>query len=805
MSIFDKIGNPKSTSALSQPVEVPRMDSESSEFVDCVYGCSETYLTDASESKLIEEDAVLVNWSLDTELDRYKKEDIFSDVVENKSVDSDCLEMNCNTLDDDCKETNGHRKKTGTDEDSQLEYHSAEEQDYSDHSLPFDKLKTLAPNPQIMQIERLHDETKFTEDTDEKMHTTNLETSRISVRNNQLIEEDREITSSTINESNFMCTDLKIPSPFKNAATHFSVNQVVDVCSDFRACFMTSRATSAGLPVVSRSSNTVITLMNRKWPNEICKSVACNTDLPYKYKPREEMDSKMALNKALEKHFVDDIAKANGNVLIKDSQELKEKLDVKEKVVKNSGRIIQHSEEVEDNFPSKCCQNTFQRAVNAELNLLKIYYYLCHQHCWKIYEYVKEERKFCDSDFDKTELDFAFLSDFEDLKAKYMRMREKVIGGVPLDELPPLSTESKLKPFFSSFVPSKLLKEECHIFPGEKSNLDFQGGNNAGISTGLKRTPSKMPSFPENCSSNSNSSSKDVGVVNLNLKRDIKPFDNTVYIKSQEIPEDWFDAKENLTVVDFSEVCGTEVEQVQLRAAHKTEMTALESSEKEPKQKYFLHVGGLGPSVSQADLMTHFQKYQTSEVFIYNSGNNYRYATLSFKKAKDAKMAVQEMNGKTINGKSVNVRFTKTSTENVSPLVHKLPKKNIDTRMPSLETTSSFKESSSMLETLGSGPEPKKNFILVNQKVAGKDLKQVKSQVFPLTTGMFMPPNNLNLSSFTKLIKKLEELHPKSSRDSIINALQEVRTKKGFLNGLPINTIVEMTSLVLKDRASKHE
>ncbi|XP_028924119.1 RNA-binding protein 44 isoform X4 [Ornithorhynchus anatinus] len=713
MSIFDKIGNPKSTSALSQPVEVPRMDSESSEFVDCVYGCSETYLTDASESKLIEEDAVLVNWSLDTELDRYKKEDIFSDVVENKSVDSDCLEMNCNTLDDDCKETNGHRKKTGTDEDSQLEYHSAEEQDYSDHSLPFDKLKTLAPNPQIMQIERLHDETKFTEDTDEKMHTTNLETSRISVRNNQLIEEDREITSSTINESNFMCTDLKIPSPFKNAATHFSVNQ--------------------------------------------------------------------------------------------DSQELKEKLDVKEKVVKNSGRIIQHSEEVEDNFPSKCCQNTFQRAVNAELNLLKIYYYLCHQHCWKIYEYVKEERKFCDSDFDKTELDFAFLSDFEDLKAKYMRMREKVIGGVPLDELPPLSTESKLKPFFSSFVPSKLLKEECHIFPGEKSNLDFQGGNNAGISTGLKRTPSKMPSFPENCSSNSNSSSKDVGVVNLNLKRDIKPFDNTVYIKSQEIPEDWFDAKENLTVVDFSEVCGTEVEQVQLRAAHKTEMTALESSEKEPKQKYFLHVGGLGPSVSQADLMTHFQKYQTSEVFIYNSGNNYRYATLSFKKAKDAKMAVQEMNGKTINGKSVNVRFTKTSTENVSPLVHKLPKKNIDTRMPSLETTSSFKESSSMLETLGSGPEPKKNFILVNQKVAGKDLKQVKSQVFPLTTGMFMPPNNLNLSSFTKLIKKLEELHPKSSRDSIINALQEVRTKKGFLNGLPINTIVEMTSLVLKDRASKHE
>ncbi|XP_038605249.1 RNA-binding protein 44 [Tachyglossus aculeatus] len=802
MSIFDKIENPQSTSAPCQPAEVPRMDSESSEFVDYVYCCSETYLTEASESQLSEEDALLVNWSLDTELDRYRKENISSDVVENKSVKSDYLEKSCNTSDNDCKETDGHRKKSGTGEDSQLEYHSAEEQDYSGHSSPSDKLKTLAPNPEIMQIEKSHDETKFTEDTDEKMHATNLETSRISVRNNQLIEDDREVTGSTTNESNFVRIDLKFPSSLKYAAPHFSVNQEVDVCSDFRACFMTSRATSAGLPVVSRSSNTVITMMNRKWP-EIRKSVACNTDLPYEYKPREDMDSKMTLTKALEKHFVDDIAKAKENLLIKDSQELKEKLDVKEEVMKNSERIIQHSEEIEENVPSECCQNTFQRAVNAELNLLKIYYYLCRQHCWKIYECVKEERKFCDSDFDKTELDFAFLSDSEDLKAKYMRMREKVISGVPLDELPPLSTESKLKPFFSSFVPSKLLKEESHIFTGEKSNLDFQGGNNAEISTGLKRTPSKMPSFPENCPSNSNSSPKDVGVVNL--KRDMKLFDNTVYIKSQEIPEDWFDAKENLTVVDFSEVCGTEVEQVQLRAAHTTEMTTLESSGREPKQKYFLHVGGLGPSVSQADLMTHFQKYQASEVFIYNSGNNYRYATLSFKKAKDAKMAVQEMNGKTINGKSVNVCFAKTSKENASPLVHKLPKKNINTRMPSQETTSAFKESSSMLEPLGSGPEQKKNFFPVNQKVAGKYLKPVKSQVFPLTTGMFMPPNNLNLSSFTKLIKKLEELHPNSSRDSIINALQEVRTKNGFLNGLPINTIVEMTSLVLKDRASKHE
>lgn len=42
-----------------------------------------------------------------------------------------------------------------------------------------------------------------------------------------------------------------------------------------------------------------------------------------------------------------------------------------------------------------------------------------------------------------------------------------------------------------------------------------------------------------------------------------------------------------------------------------------------------------------------------------------------------------------------------------------------------------------------------------------------------------------------------------SHRDHIIDALQEVRINhKGFLNGLSINTIVDMTSSVLKNSAS---
>ncbi|NXF54739.1 RBM44 protein, partial [Oceanites oceanicus] len=62
----------------------------------------------------------------------------------------------------------------------------------------------------------------------------------------------------------------------------------------------------------------------------------------------------------------------------------------------------------------------------------------------------------------------------------------------------------------------------------------------------------------------------------------------------------------------------------------------------------------------------------------------------------------------------------------------------------------------------------------------------------------FISPNTLNLSSFTKLMKKLKEIHPEASRDKIVDALLEVRTNnKGILSGLSINSIVERTSIIL--------
>ncbi|NXV74210.1 RBM44 protein, partial [Atlantisia rogersi] len=79
--------------------------------------------------------------------------------------------------------------------------------------------------------------------------------------------------------------------------------------------------------------------------------------------------------------------------------------------------------------------------------------------------------------------------------------------------------------------------------------------------------------------------------------------------------------------------------------------------------------------------------------------------------------------------------------------------------------------------------------------------KSVQKPSAPFSThpsDVFIPPHTLNLTSFTKLLKKLQEMHPEVSRDEIVNAVVEVRrNNNGILSGLSISSIVERTSVIL--------
>uniref|UniRef100_A0A674H6T1 RNA binding motif protein 44 n=1 Tax=Taeniopygia guttata TaxID=59729 RepID=A0A674H6T1_TAEGU len=73
------------------------------------------------------------------------------------------------------------------------------------------------------------------------------------------------------------------------------------------------------------------------------------------------------------------------------------------------------------------------------------------------------------------------------------------------------------------------------------------------------------------------------------------------------------------------------------------------------------------------------------------------------------------------------------------------------------------------------------------------------------TSGIFVSPYALNLSSFTKLIKRLQKKHPGFSREQIADAVQEVRRiNKGVLSGMAISSIEEKASDILSSQQQKH-
>ncbi|XP_039237288.1 RNA-binding protein 44 [Pipra filicauda] len=82
----------------------------------------------------------------------------------------------------------------------------------------------------------------------------------------------------------------------------------------------------------------------------------------------------------------------------------------------------------------------------------------------------------------------------------------------------------------------------------------------------------------------------------------------------------------------------------------------------------------------------------------------------------------------------------------------------------------------------------------------GENSLQKTSYSYSIEPGdIFNSPYALNLSSFTKLIKRLQATHPEASRDQIVEAIQQVRkNNKGMLCGLAISTIEERTSAILR-------
>ncbi|XP_025030404.1 RNA-binding protein 44, partial [Python bivittatus] len=465
---------------------------------------------------------------------------------------------------------------------------------------------------------------------------------------------------------NFSGAELKCITNACESGKNFrsAVNQAIDATADFRASFTTSRAINVKSSVVSKAQNTVITMMSkcrpREWPTpEImpvmadCRSVACNTDWSCISGNVEIIDSQIATSDMLEDCITSDSTKHGWKLNPEDPLEWSN--STSKDLNEIPYRMMQLSKEI--NRLPNCCKEMLQRAIKAEMQLLKLRYQMFHQHCWQTCRF-------------------------------FMKGKENISRFYILTLQPPV-------------------------------------------------------------------------VDSLN---------------TQEISEDWFDATENPTTIESSVLCTDPL---------KRYLQTIEEKKKEFKNNYCVHVGGLSPSVSEVDLWLHFQKYNVSEVSVCEYFKNYRYAFLNFKTACDAKLAVKEMNEREIKGKAMKVRLVRTVRENGIQDYQNSMKQECLSKVPhsGIVSSKSSSRKTSFEEDITEGLLP---FGSV--------------QFTPNPSSTFIPPNTLNLRSFRKVVQKLEQLYPEICRDNILDALVEIKENKGHLSGLPLSTIVQMTSSLLNKK-----
>ncbi|XP_009984723.1 PREDICTED: RNA-binding protein 44, partial [Tauraco erythrolophus] len=632
---------------------------------------------------------------------------------------------------------------------------------------------------------------------------------------------------------NTSCVNSEHRENLKNIPSDSTVNQAVAASCDFRPCFTTSRSTSAQVCLSSRAVNTEITMMNKsrpvglRWEN--CADVACNTDWSCGASTTVQTGSQ--LSEMLGEHSDGSTATAERSSQIQEQEESKNELCSSDLKI-STDRPVRIDKQAVKNSASSYCQKILQRAIEAELQILNAHYRMCYQHCLKIYKLALEEN-ICFSRFNgNSELRSSLILVLKELRKNYNSMRMKIEMGTPLNELPPLSVEMKLFPISSSYVPCKLFREDlCYVSVSGSRKGDFVAPElqERKISVNMDNPQTVCGTDGRQPSDSTSSKAFAEQLPDQDIKRGC--------VKNEDKSEYWFDAKEDLTVADFSVTSEETKEQqenqdtVDLREVKITESGSECSS---------ICVGGLSSSESEGDLRSHFQKYQVSDTPTAADSNNYRYAFLPFKDTNKAKLAGEEMNQKKIKGKPLSVELVNTSSENkysfsqvlTNKLCHEIQpvgnsQRNYQDKtltsasksVKALDTTSASEKmhllpvtfskisdstqvpSETKCSALKSSTEDSVRCLLgVNQKGTEENFLQKTSVPFSTNShDAFFSPNTLNLSSFGKVIKKLQEIHPEASRDKIMAAVLEVRkNNKGILSGLAISSIVERTSVILR-------
>ncbi|XP_022595875.1 RNA-binding protein 44 [Seriola dumerili] len=379
------------------------------------------------------------------------------------------------------------------------------------------------------------------------------------------------------------------------------------------------------------------------------------------------------------------------------------------------------------------------------------------------------------------------LSVLQKLESDCNQMRDKILEGVPLEQLKPLTVDSEKITAGTSYIPAQIIGDVVGNLPSW-SCMKPQECNPAGEESGGPSDQSssgcqdsqKQEKQVKRDTTRARRANTLVPPVRYANHEEHKLTEKQTSAACKEIntSEAWYDAEE-----DFESAGPAVAAETGQDPSVVTSDRTDESASDEAKSSA-LCVSNLPSNVTESDVMLWFEKYCPSEVRFSVPENGVRVAIVMVSGAQSAEAAVRGLNGLSVEGHTLHVEHIDGaaggSRSQASASVSE-SSQDATKPQPTKPDLSSTRRKLASLPSLGSS--------FKHRKVVS---------ISPTAKGTCVPQHYGTMGSFDTLMAELTQLHPDVGRQRIVDALMELRTKhQGALSGLPLRTIREMTSELL--------
>ncbi|XP_016326334.1 RNA-binding protein 44-like isoform X3 [Sinocyclocheilus anshuiensis] len=532
------------------------------------------------------------------------------------------------------------------------------------------------------------------------------------------------------------------PSLKSKCGASVSVDQIIDACGDFRACFTSTCATEV---------DQIFQL----------KNVATDTDL---LAVSHEKDTQTVQIATSEKNTITEVCMSDLDVLTEEFIKLKETTNELKQL---KSRKASPSPGV-DHCRRVCGCDCAQRVRRAELRLLALQFVMCQQHCWRCYF----TSPLGESALWGTEgLPEGIAETLNTLQKDYHEMRKQILAGTPLDNLKPLSVDSEKITARSNYSPASVLEAHLNSFDCPGSTI-ASGHRVDEESEEMRALSTEVCQDTEAALDDGNK--QDKALVFLPKQPGASAEKNPGVIKDPNSSEAWFDAEEELGSPNQD----GKMEELNERKERTDEDKSNHSS--------LLCITSLPGNIAEHEVLLWFEKYNATNVCISTFSNSMRAAIVYLKSPSDAKAAVKDLHGCSLQGHTVQVVQLRGPASADPKLISDPPHSTSKTHKEEAAASGDGLGTKGVTYTSSPG----------GPRCSVDRLTNVCDS--PTASGTCVPQHYATMGSFDTIMARLSECHPNVGRQRIVDALLELRAKhQGFLSGLPLKSIVDMTSELL--------